>query len=95
MCIKEYKNGVIIKVRVIPRSAKSALVGERGDSLVIKLTSPPVEGRANRELVKFLGKRLRIAPTSITLLTGESSREKTLLLSGLDADAVRNRLRRE
>jgi uncharacterized protein (TIGR00251 family) len=92
MYIKDHKEGVTLRVRVIPRSSMNVLTGETGDCLVVKLTSPPVGGRANRDLVKFIGKKLRIAPSSITILHGLSSREKTLLIPGMDRDTVQKRL---
>jgi uncharacterized protein (TIGR00251 family) len=92
MYIKDHKEGVTIRIRVIPRSSVNVLTGETGDCLGVKLTSPPVGGRANRDLVKFIGKKLKIAPSSITILRGHSSREKTLLLSGMNRETVQQRL---
>lgn len=92
MYIKDHKEGVTVKVRVIPRSSVNLLTGEKGGCLGVKLTSPPVGGRANRELLKFIGKRLKIAPSSITILRGHSSREKILLISGMNRETVQERL---
>lgn len=88
--LTSHVEGVVVRVKVVPRSSKNAIAGVRGDSLVIKITAPPVEGQANKALLKFLGKKLGIPPSSIAILSGSSSREKTLLLKGLDQEVVRS-----
>ncbi|MBM4326782.1 MAG: YggU family protein [Deltaproteobacteria bacterium] len=93
MWLQEHPQGVTIKVRVTPRSARNVITGEKSGNLRIRLTSPPVEGKANQDLVKFLGKVLRIAPSSISVLRGSTSRDKTLLVTGLDLATARERLR--
>ncbi len=92
MYIEEKPNGVTIKVRVNPRSSSAQISGSRGDVLAIRLTSPPVEGRANEELVRFLGKKLRVARSSITIVTGHSSREKVVFVEGVDKTYVLEKL---
>jgi uncharacterized protein (TIGR00251 family) len=92
MWLQEHPQGVTIKVRVTPRSSRNVITGEKSNSLCIRLTSPPVEGKANQDLVKFLGRELRIAPSSISVLHGRTSRDKTLLITGLDIATVRERL---
>jgi uncharacterized protein (TIGR00251 family) len=92
MNIEEKNNGVTIKVRVNPRSASAQVIGLMGDSLVIRLTSPPVDGKANAELVKFLGKKLKVPQSAITILTGHTSREKAVHIGGLDRAHVLERL---
>jgi uncharacterized protein len=92
MYLADHKEGVTVRVRVIPRSSMNVITGVTGDCLGVKLTSPPVGGRANRDLVKLIGKKLKIAPSSITILRGHSSREKTLLISGMNRELVHERL---
>ena len=58
----------------------------------MRLAAPPVEGRANEALVRFLAKLLGVAPSQIRLLSGESSGEKRLALDGVDAETLRLRL---
>ncbi len=84
MYVKDHPDGVTIKVKVIPRASRTEIGPPKGDALTIKLTSPPVEGRANRDLRKFLGKKLGVAPSSISILRGQNSREKVLLVPGVD-----------
>lgn len=93
MQIQDHKDGIILRVRVTPNSSKNAIALGTGERLEIKLTSPPKEGKANEHLVKFLGKRLGVAPSCITIVRGRSSRDKILLVRGLDLAAARERLR--
>jgi uncharacterized protein len=92
MFIKQREDGVTIKVKVTPNAGRNSLAADQGDYLNVKLTSPPAEGKANKSLLKFLGKKLGVAPSSISILYGHSSREKVLLVSGADEAAVRERL---
>ena len=88
MCISDYQDGIKINVRVTPRASKNVVMGRRGDSLAVKLTSPPVEGRANKDLVKFLAKMLGVSPSSVKIVKGETSRDKTLFVAGLDSSTA-------
>ncbi len=74
---------MIIKIKVEPRSSKSGIVGPYGDAIKVKLTSPPVEGKANRELVEVLAKNLGIAKKNIEIISGKSSRNKIVKLFGI------------
>lgn len=92
MDIKETDAGVLLTVRVSPNASRNAIVRTESGILGIRLTTPPVEGKANKHLLKFLAKQLKIAPSLISIVRGHGSREKTLLISGLDGDALRERL---
>ena len=85
MCVIDYQDGIKINVKVTPRSSKNEIIGKRGDRLAIKLTSPPVEGRANKDLVKFLAKKLGVPSSSISILKGDISRDKILYVKGMDS----------
>ena len=61
-------------------------------SLAVRVAAPPVEGRANEALRKAVAKALGVAPSRVTLVRGERSREKTLSVEGIDAAGVRARL---
>jgi uncharacterized protein (TIGR00251 family) len=95
MYLEEREGGVILTVKVIPGSSRNALTEGAGDRLVIKLTSPPVEGKANKQLIKFLGKRLGVSPSSISILRGAGSREKILFITGADGETVRKKIELE
>jgi uncharacterized protein (TIGR00251 family) len=74
---------VILAVRVIPRSPKSAIAGMRGASLLVRLKAPPVDGAANEALIVFLAKTFGRPRRHVSLVSGEKSRDKRVALEGL------------
>src|SRR5437667_12375198 len=85
-------HGAILHVRVTPRAARTAIPGVRGQALSVRLTAPPVEGAANRELVTLLARALAVRPTAVAIAAGAGSRDKRVRVEGLDPEAVRARL---
>ncbi len=85
--------GVKIRLKVIPNAPCNRVVGWRGDALTIKLTAPPLEGRANRELCGFLAEVLAVSPADVTLLQGETARHKLVHIAGITAAEARARLK--
>ncbi len=88
--ISETADGVILTVRVTPKSAREAMDGVRIGSdgravLSIRLSAPPVEGAANAALVAFLAHHWRIPKRAVKLLSGETARVKRL---AIEADAA-------
>jgi uncharacterized protein (TIGR00251 family) len=81
--IKETAEGVVLHIQVLPRSSKCRLAGWQGDFLKIKLTAPPVDGRANEECVRFLADVLGIKKDRVNILGGLKSKKKTLGIQGL------------
>jgi uncharacterized protein YggU (UPF0235/DUF167 family) len=79
-------------VRVQPRASRDALAGEREGALVVRLTASPVGGEANAALVRFLGRALRIPPSSIKIVRGASARDKLLHVDGAEAETLRQRI---
>jgi len=66
-----------LKIRVLPRSSISEVVGEMSDgTLKIKLTTPPVDGKANEELIKLLAKHFKVSKNCIEILVGLKSKNK-------------------
>ncbi len=80
--------GCRISVLVQPRASRSELAGIHGGRLKIRLCSPPVDGRANEELLDFVRKKLGIGRASISLTAGEKSRQKEITVHGLEADRL-------
>src|SRR2546428_4401519 len=85
-------SGALIHVRVIPRAARAAIAGVRGGALSVRLTAPPVEGAANRELLTLLARALAVRPAAITIAAGARSRDKRVCVEGLDPETIRARL---
>lgn len=73
----------MLLVQVQPRSSRNQLVGLQGDALKVKLTSPPVDGAANKACCAFLAKVFGIAKGDVDLVAGDKSRQKRLLLNGV------------
>jgi uncharacterized protein (TIGR00251 family) len=72
--------GRIIRVRVTPKSARPGVAGYRHGILEVRVSSPPVRGEANRELVRVLSDHFEIAKSGVKILSGERSRLKTVLI---------------
>jgi uncharacterized protein len=81
-----------LRLRVVPNAKRSEVVGEHGDALKLKIAAPALEGRANEELVEFLAEKLSLPRRSVTLVSGEKSRDKVVAIEGLEENAVRERL---
>ena len=73
-----------LRVRVQPRASRNEIVGERDGALVVRLTAPPAEGRANKALCRLIARHLGIAPSRVTLLRGQKARDKVVRIEGLD-----------
>lgn len=82
-CAEEVPGGLKISVRVQPGASKNEIGKIRQGFLRLKLTAPPVQGSANKQLVAFLSKKLHISKSGIELLTGEKGRQKRLFLRGI------------
>ena len=84
--------GVAFAVKVHPRAKKNAITGELGDALKVSLTTPPVEGRANEACIEFFAKLLKVPRSSVTIASGQASRNKVLHVAGMTAQSVRDQL---
>ena len=79
------ESGCVIQVRVIPRSSKISIENLGPEIYKVKLTSPPVDGAANEQLMKVLSKRLSIPTHQIKILSGQTSKVKRIMISGVPA----------
>ena len=86
--IKETKEGVIFNIRVVPRSSRCELAGIQEDALKLKITAPPVDGKANSECIRFLADKLNIRKSRIVIIGGHKSRRKTVAVSGLKSKDI-------
>lgn len=80
---------VLVDVHVVPRASRSAISGVHEGRLKVTLAAPPVDGEANAELIALLAKLLRLSKRDVSLVRGESSRQKTVALRGVTAEQVR------
>jgi uncharacterized protein (TIGR00251 family) len=83
---------VVVPVRCIPRAGRSGLAGLRGGALLVRLASAPVDGAANTELIAVLSDALGVPRKDLSILSGERSRTKRVLVAGTTADALRRAL---
>jgi len=79
------KSDTIITIRVIPRAKKSEISQVLADGTIkIRLTAPPVEGKANQALVRFLADVFDISPSNIEIISGKKGRKKVVLIEGIN-----------
>ena len=78
-----------IEVRVIPRAKRTQVGGERDGRLLVRVASPPVDGRANAAAVAALAKALDVPKRNVTVVGGETSRDKLVRVTGLMANDPR------
>ena len=88
--IKETKDAVIFNIRVVPRSSRCELVEIQEDALKIKITAPPVEGKANEECIKFIADKLGISKSRVAIIAGHKSKRKTIAVSGLKSRDIKS-----
>ena len=87
------KSGVIIYVRTQPGSSKNRIIGEYGGRLKLAVTAAPEKGKANKAVVELLAQALRICESSIQIVSGESSRNKKLIIEGISPDDINSLLK--
>jgi uncharacterized protein len=68
----------LIAIHAQPGAKKTAIAGTHGEALKIRLAAPPVEGKANQALLRFIAERLGLRVNQVVIVRGETSREKTL-----------------
>jgi uncharacterized protein (TIGR00251 family) len=86
--LRDTANGVSLRVRVQPRASKSAIAGERGGALLVRVTAPPVAGEANEAVVRLLARALGVPASGVRIQRGRSSREKHVLIGGATRERV-------
>jgi uncharacterized protein (TIGR00251 family) len=85
-------NAVRIPVRAQPRASRSEIVGEHDGALKIRLAAPPVDGEANRELIRFLARVLRVPQSAIEVAGGASGKNKLVDITGVTLESVQRTL---
>ena len=85
-------NTTMLYVQISPSAPKNALEGFRGDILRIKVAAPPVEGKANKELVAYLSDILDISKGSVRIVKGHTQRNKVIAIDGLTSAQMMQKL---
>ena len=91
--VSESTSGLILKVQVQTRASRDEVMGPYGDFLKVRITAAPVAGAANKHLLKFLAKQLKIPQSQLSLKSGIASRAKIIAIEGMSADEVRQRVK--
>ena len=87
MCIKEVKEGIILEVRVQPKSKKEEIKRE-GEIIKIRVKSPPERGKANKACIELLAKKIALRKDQIHLIRGEKSHSKVFFISGIKRERL-------
>ena len=82
----------VIQIKAAPNSPRDEIQGWLGDSLKVRVQAPPTDGKANERLCAFIAATLSLPKSSVTLVSGASSRQKRLAILGLSEHQVRERL---
>jgi len=77
---------IFINIHLQPRASKNEIAGIHGESIKLRLTSPPVDGAANSHVIEFLARKLGVQKSKITIVSGEKSRHKTLKVAGISLE---------
>lgn len=86
--IQEDEHGVTVKIHVQPRARRERVVGLHDDALKIQIKAAPVEGQANDACVAFFARALKIPKGKVAIVSGLSSREKRVRLTGIERAQV-------
>ena len=81
-----------IAIRLQPRASRAAVVGERDGRIVVRVTAAPVDGRANAALCALIAKRAGVPRSRVSVVRGQTARDKVVRVEGLDPAALRARL---
>ena len=84
--------GTLLRIVISPQAKRSVIVGPHADRLKVSISAPPVDGKANREVVVFFSKLTRIPKSKISLVKGERSREKTMYFQEIEPEELVRRL---
>lgn len=84
---------LIFKVQVVPRSSRSEVAGEHNGSLRVRVSSPPVEGAANKELTQVLARAFNVSRGAVSIVSGQNSRLKQVSIEGVSSSSLSELLR--
>jgi uncharacterized protein (TIGR00251 family) len=76
-------------VRLQPRARRDEVVGERAGAVVIRVTAPPVDGKANEALRRLIAKAAGVAPSKVSVVHGHAARDKRVRVEGIGDSALR------
>jgi uncharacterized protein len=80
---------IVFNVKVVPRSSRTEIVGEQNGVLRVRIVAPPVDGAANKELIRALAKHFAVRTGAVNIISGQSSRTKKVSIDGISSDQLR------
>jgi len=92
LAIQEKDGSLTFLIRVVPRAKRNEIVGVEGGVLKVRITAPPVRGKANEALVEFLAQALGVRKRQMEIVRGQRARSKTIRVRGLSEKEARKRL---
>ncbi|WP_415062331.1 DUF167 domain-containing protein [Bdellovibrio sp.] len=91
--MESIKGGVRLHLFIQPKSSKNEVIGPHNGELKIKITAPPIDGRANEGLIEFLSDHFDIPKRNVILVKGDTGRHKTVDLLGVDEERAKELLK--
>ena len=92
LSVRETATGAAFRVRVVPRAARSGIAGIQDDALRLRITAPPVEGKANEACIRLLADVLGVKRGQVTIIAGHASRTKTVAVTGVPTARLISRI---
>jgi len=86
--IRETETGVVFRIRVVPRASRCEPAGFQDDALKLRITAPPVEGKANEACIALLAGLLGVKRGQVAIIAGHASRTKTVAVEGVKATEI-------
>ena len=87
--LQEHDGAVTFKLRVQPRARSTGIAGEHDGALKLKVASPPVDGKANSEIIRYLAKIAGVRQSAVEIVAGATSRDKVVRIQGVTAAELR------
>ena len=81
-------NGVLVSIHVQPRASKNGFAGIHGGAVKLRITAPPVDGKANALIVEILAKMFHVPKAAVSLASGQQSRHKRFRVAGVDLNTA-------
>ncbi len=92
MWCEPWKSGCVLTIKATPRASRNAVLGAEDEWLRIALTAPPVDGKANEAIRRFLAEKLDVSRSAVTQISGQTARLKRFAVDGLPPDEASKRL---
>jgi uncharacterized protein (TIGR00251 family) len=86
--VRDTPHGAQFALRVQPRASRNAIAGTIGDAVKLAITAPPVDGKANEAVVKYLADLFGVPKSNVVIVSGETGRNKLIAIRGMRAEQV-------